>query len=482
MWVKLLEEYTQKALKKGDDPIAFKKDQIIEIEDDDLAKSLIKLGHCEESKKPEGDMDFDGLEKSLTSLVEKTFETSFKKSLAGFTDKLEKNIPIIHIHDDKQEDYRGFKDEGHFLKCVMESSRAARQGVTPDAALVGGQEYIDLLIKAPSGQNVSNDSEGGFMVVDSMSNRIWDNMENNPASFLPRTDRFETGGNSLPVPKMQETSRKAGAGQRHAGIQVGWLDEAGLFSSTKAKVEKDRLELHKLGAVVYFSEEQLEDAPSTWNRRVQRLVPEAIMFEANYSFLHGTGVAQPKGIRREDSAIVIPSGDRAGAAQTNHTILHWNLSQMYWRNWNRDNAIWVVHPDTAQQLEFVLFDDNATVGVPIYTPINRGLVQPGSVIFVGPYGLPMLVHEMALDNGNTGDIGLYDFSQYATLTKVGGGVKTASSIHVRFLYEETAFRFSFRLGGKSFWTAPKEDLHGDTTRSPFTLMASRTGGSTSSGL
>lgn len=481
LWVKFLEDYTQKAA--GDNPEKkFKKDQIVELSEK-TAKALIDLGLCEKSKAPEhDDLDVDELTKSMTGVIEKTIEKALKKTIDGLGDKFEKSIPNIVFHDEQPADLRGFKDEGHFLKCVLEAGRAAHNGVSPDYALCGGKEYFEFLEKAPTGQNVSNDSEGGFMVPDVMTNRIWSNMEENPQSFLPRTDRFETAGNSLKVPKMNEVSRKSGEGNRHAGIDVTWLDEADEIQATKATVGKDLIELHKVGAVVYFTDEQLDDAPSTWNNRVKRLVPDAIMFASNYKFLHGTGVGCPKGLLKEDALIVIPTGKRDGSAQSNHTLLHWNLSQMYWRNINRDRAMWIVHPDTAQQMEFVLFDDNTTVGVPIYTPINRGLVQSGDTIFVGPYGLPMMVHEMAYDFGTKGDIFLVDWSQYATLTKVGGGVKTASSIHVRFLYEETAFRFTYRIGGKSFWTSPKEDLHGDTTRSPIITLASRTGGSTSSGL
>lgn len=480
MWVKFLQDWTQKGV-EGNDPTNFKKDQVVEL-DDEISKSLIKLDYVEETNAPEHDIDLEGLTKSLTGVVEKTIESSLKKTIDGLSEKLEKGVPFIHVNNADDKELRGFQNEGQFLKCVYETAAAVKDGRRPNSDIVGGEQYFDYLEKAPSGQNVSNDVEGGFLVPDVMQNRIWDNMEENPASFLPKTDRYETVGNSTKIRKMNEVSRKVGSGMLHAGIQVTWLDEADQIQATKGTVGKDTLELHKLGAVVYFTEEQLEDAPMTWNNRIKRLVPEAIMFEVNYQFLHGTGVGKPKGLLKEDSLIVIPTGARNGAAQSNHTLLHWNLSQMYWRNWNRAGAMWLCHPDTAQQMEFVYFDDDTTNKRPVYSPVNRGLVTSGAELFVGPYGQSMLVHEMCQDFATKGDIFNVDWSQYASLTKVGGGVKTASSIHVRFLFEETAFRFTFRVGGKSLWTTPKEDLHGDTTRSPVTTLASRTGGSTSTGL
>jgi HK97 family phage major capsid protein len=151
---------------------------------------------------------------------------------------------------------------------------------------------------------------------------------------------------------------------------------------------------------------------------------------------------------------------------------------MYWRNWNRGASVWLTHPDAAQQLEFMFFNDDTTNKRPIYLPANQVVASPFGIL----YGRPVIPFEFMPDFGDQGDIGLFDLSQYATLTKAGGGIKTASSIHVRFLFEETAFRFTTRIDGRSLWTSPKEDLNGDTTRSPFVVLASRTGGGTSSGL
>ncbi len=126
------------------------------------------------------------------------------------------------------------------------------------------------------------------------------------------------------------------------------------------------------------------------------------------------------------------------------------------------------------------FDDDTTNKRSIYLPANQVVGRP----FATLYGRPVIDYEFMPDFGSQGDIAFVDMSQYATLTKAGrgSGIKTASSIHIRFLFEETAFRFTARIDGRELWPSPKEDLNGDTTRSPFVTLASRTGGSTSSGL
>jgi hypothetical protein len=68
-----------------------------------------------------------------------------------------------------------------------------------------------------------------------------------------------------------------------------------------------------------------------------------------------------------------------------------------------------------------------------------------------------------------GDIYLASLSQYQTITK--GGIKSASSIHVSFLTDETAFRWVYRIDGTSLWSSALTPLHGSNTVSPFVCLA-----------
>ena len=73
--------------------------------------------------------------------------------------------------------------------------------------------------------------------------------------------------------------------------------------------------------------------------------------------------------------------------------------------------------------------------------------------------------------GTTGDIILADFSQYLMIDK--GGLQSASSIHVRFVYDETAFRFVYRVDGQPAWNAALTPYKGTNKLSPFVVLASR---------
>ena len=73
--------------------------------------------------------------------------------------------------------------------------------------------------------------------------------------------------------------------------------------------------------------------------------------------------------------------------------------------------------------------------------------------------------------GTQGDIGLADFSQYLIGDK--GGIKVATSIHLRFDYDETAFRFVLRYDGQPWWLSALTPRRGTSTLSPFVVLAVR---------
>jgi len=73
--------------------------------------------------------------------------------------------------------------------------------------------------------------------------------------------------------------------------------------------------------------------------------------------------------------------------------------------------------------------------------------------------------------GEVGDIILADMSQYLLIDK--GGINAASSIHVRFLYDENVYRFIYRVDGQPIWNKPLQAYKGSASVSPFVALASR---------
>ena len=257
-----------------------------------------------------------------------------------------------------------------------------------------------------------------------------------------------------------------------------WTAEADQYTSSTIKWGEMELRLNKITALAYATEEEMADASIALAPVFDKRASEAILFKIYEALITGTGAGMPLGILNSHALVTVPLETNQGT----QTILHKNINKMYHRLWSpsRKRAVWFVNPNLEEQLEYISFNDDATNQRPIYIP-------PGG-LSAAPYGTlkgrPVIPLEYCYDFGQRGDIIFADLSQYVTLRKAGagGGIQSAQSIHVRFLYDETAFKFSYRFDGQPLWSAPKEDYRGTTLRSPFVTLANRSGESSSSGL
>jgi hypothetical protein len=69
-------------------------------------------------------------------------------------------------------------------------------------------------------------------------------------------------------------------------------------------------------------------------------------------------------------------------------------------------------------------------------------------------------------------LNLLSLNGYRTITKAGG-VQTATSMHLYFDADATAFRFTFRLNGKPILSKPVTPPKSSVTRSHFVSLAAR---------
>jgi HK97 family phage major capsid protein len=89
-------------------------------------------------------------------------------------------------------------------------------------------------------------------------------------------------------------------------------------------------------------------------------------------------------------------------------------------------------------------------------------------------GKPIYYNEQCADLGTEGDLILLDPAQYAVAVKAGG-IKGAVSMHVRFLYDESAFKWTIRVDGRSYWESSLTRFKGSNALSPIvTLETTRT--------
>ena len=125
------------------------------------------------------------------------------------------------------------------------------------------------------------------------------------------------------------------------------------------------------------------------------------------------------------------------------SLLAENVIKMYSRllPGSDRSACWLINKNVLPQL-FTMSLAVGTGGVPLYMPANSMAGQPFQTLF----GLPVIAIEQAATLGTVGDIILADLTNGYILAEKGG-IKSDMSIHVRFIYDESVFRFVLRIDG-----------------------------------
>lgn len=252
------------------------------------------------------------------------------------------------------------------------------------------------------------------------------------------------------------------------GVNVYRTGEASQKTAKKPELSKVYLTLHKLTGLVHVSDELLEDSPISLTPILNAMFSMAIAFEEDDDYLQGNGAGRPLGAFNAANPCLIAQAKETGQAAS--TVVWNNISKM----WSRvhpasmRNAIWVANNEVFPQLATMSMAVG-TGGVPVWLPANGASDTPFGTLM----GRPLILCEKMQALGTQGDIGIGDFSQYLLAQKSGGALKTAASIHLRFDYDETSFRWVLRYDGQPWWQSALTPKRGSSTLSPFVVLAAR---------
>lgn len=307
-------------------------------------------------------------------------------------------------------------------------------------------------------------ADGGFLVETDHITELFKNTFT-AANIASKCRRVNISGNAngITMNALAETSRVTG--NRWGGIQGLWLEEAGDKHDAAPKFRRMEWKLKKMAALCYLTDELLQDA-STLANFVSQAFVEEFAWMLNQAVIAGVGGGQPVGITGHPSLVTVA----AEAGQLADTIVYENIVNMYSRMFSGSmgNAEWYINQDCLPQL-YTMALSVGFGGVPVYMPAGMASASPYGTLM----GKPVNVTEHNATLGNTGDIAFLDLSQYLIAQK--GGVDQASSIHVRFLNDETVLRFVMRVDGQPLWNnvlTPASGIAASTV-SPFVYLAAR---------
>lgn len=386
---------------------------------------------------------------------EKELQSIIEKAAAAGAEAAMKSLPAVNTPAPAEVKAKpeGFKSLGEFFLAV----KSHGMGRSMDNRL--GQYSEEM--KAPSGMNETIPSEGGFLVPPEFAAGIWERMYTQ-GDVLSRCLRQPVSGNSMTFNANGESARTDGG--RWGGVLGYWLAEAGAKTPSTPSFRQVELKLKKVAAVCYATDELLSDAPAltSW---LARVAPLELIFQAENAVIRGTGAGTPLGLINAAATVTVAKE----GAQAADTIVYQNILKMWARCYapSRRNAVWFINQDIEPQLNALAMPVGVG-GVPVYMPAGGYANSPYNTLL----GRPVVPVEYCSTLGDLGDIILADMSQYQLIDKTGG-VETASSIHVRFLYDETAFRFVYRVDGSPMWQSALTPAQGTNTLSPFVMLAER---------
>lgn len=345
------------------------------------------------------------------------------------------------------------KDEDKRFNSFGEQLLAAYRAAAP-----GGRIDERLNTRAASGLRESTPSDGGFLVQqDFVSELLKRTYETGILASKVKKIPISTNANGLKINAIDEDSRANGS--RWGGVQTFWEGEADEIAGSKPKFRQMELSLKKLTGLCYATDELLQDATAL-EEVIRQAFAEEFGFKIDDAILSGTGVGEPLGILNGGSIVTVAKEKD----QTADIITVENLIKMWNRLWSRSraNAAWYINQELEPYLYTLKIGDK-----PVYIPAGGLSEKPYGTLF----GRPVVPLEQCSAAGEVGDIILADIGQYLLIDK--GGINAASSIHVRFLYDENVFRFIYRVDGKPIWNKPLTPYKGSSTVSPFVVLAKR---------
>lgn len=419
--------------------------------EDEYAAELISKGIAIEYDAEAERLAEERRQAEMATIIEKTVEKVSEKIREAAQDPKVK--AVCHVKE-RIEDAPagGFRSLGDFALAAKDWQTGHRD----DKRLLAWMSKA-----AESGLSEGVDADGGFLVPEQFSNEVLQKVYDS-AALVSRCREIPMSTKAVKIPYVKESSRADGS--RQGGIRAYRSAELGALSSSKPSFGTVRLELEKLYVFVAASDELLEDAAAMGSMITSAAASE-LAFKIDDEILNGTGVGQPLGILNAPCKVEVAKETGQPAA----TLVAENIMKMWSRMWgpSRRNAVWVISQDIEPQL-FSMAIAVGTGGVPVYMPANGLAGAPYATLM----GRPVIPCESCQTLGTTGDIILADFSQYLYGRHVSG-VTSATSMHLKFDYDQTVFRFTIRCDGQPWWSSALTPKNGSNTLSPFVTLATR---------
>ena len=368
-----------------------------------LASQLIESKSAKEYKEEVEKVDIETIKAEMVEEVKSAVKNAMVEDKM---DKIEKKVNIEVV-----EDAPLWKDASDFLYAVKDAAKG---------------KFDERLYKS-TGQNEATAADGGYLVEHRIGNEIYAAMAQS-AIIMPKCDSLEIGpnANGMKINQVNESARSATT--LFGGVRVYSPNEGVAKTAFKQAYSQVDISLGKLCAVSYMTDELMQDRVAL-RSFIGNYVGQALAWVADDDILHGTTNTDMIEIESHASTVRFTvAGDHPTAVE---------LAGMYAS----------MLPGSVNRAEWYMSLDQYVNIMQLESTSGVKLIQPSYEVsaYGTLFGRPINVIEQADVAANETSIMFLDLSQYLVIKK--GGIEEAQSIHVKFLEDETAFRWTMRLGG-----------------------------------
>lgn len=361
------------------------------------------------------------------------------------------------LFDDPNGGYgqNGFGQFAIDVRQAREDSRAPDNLVTWNNAVRSA---------AGDGMNTFIGADGGYLIPSAFGALI-DRIALESAVVRPRAMRIPMTAQRMTFPSVDDTTHAAGV--VFGGVQAYFRSEEAQLTSSKVVFGEVALELHKLTALAFVTGETLDWSPLAVDSWLPMKLAQAITWKEEDKFIGGVGASgEPTGLLNAECKVEVA----AEAGQEATTIVFENIIKMSARLWDvsgRNKIIWIANRTIKPELA-KMFIAVGTGGMPVFLPANGAVSQPGETL----YNFPIIFTEHASALGTAGDLFLVNLGEYM-VGDASSKTRTDRSIHLKFDYDQPAYRVITYVGGISSWRTAFTPQNGDTL-SPVVTLAART--------
>lgn len=356
----------------------------------------------------------------------------------------------------------------HFLKDPMRGYKTPRQLLTDVIDVSRGKkipdnrrEFLDSLRAVGSDEHATfNDPSSGYLIPPGMS----------PTLLGTELAQESSAGLTQAIPMTApivlidaRTDKDHSSGSVSGGLTFSRKPESKAGGTSRMETEKVKLQAYSLFGAAFATAEMMQDSPTSFVALLERGFRTQLPWHMTRERINGTGVGEYLGVMLSPAKIAIAKESGQKAA----TIVYQNLTKMVARSYNYGEMIWQANQTTIPQL--------MEMKVPVGT--GGGAVSPltwqtsaRDGIPSALFGRPIEFTEHCKALGTEGDIRLTNWNEYLEGELLAPELE--SSVHVRWLENETAFRVFLRNAGVPWWGGQLTPENGDTI-SPIVTTSTR---------